>query len=106
MAPMPPVPITAMRMCFSDFSLRSSRLVPARVSALRPIAADRIASVPADRPFAYRVEDAHAGRGRLGHLDDRAGMAFVQEIDERPARRVALLADLPAARQRALADLV
>src|SRR5258705_11865540 len=72
--------------------------------ALRPVLPDRVASVPADRRLAHRVEDAHPGRRRLGHFDDRAGMAFVQEVDERSARRVALLADLPAARQRTLAD--
>src|SRR5437868_13115118 len=74
--------------------------------ALRPVLADRVASVPADRRLAHRVEDAHAGRRRLGHLDNRAGVAFVEEIDEGTPRRVALLADLPAARQRAFADLM
>src|SRR6202158_2761300 len=102
---MPPAPITAMRICSSDFSWHYSRPAAARALALRPIAADRVASVPADRRLAHGVEDAHPGRGRLGHLDDRAGMAFGQEIDEGPARRVALLADLPAARQGALAAL-
>src|SRR5881227_1222401 len=86
---MPPAPMTAIRM-----------------SALRPFVADWIAAVPADCRRAHRIEDAHAGRGRLGHLDHCAGMTLVQEIDERPARRVALLTDLPAALECPFADLV
>src|SRR5256885_2798949 len=86
---MPPAPMTAIRM-----------------SALRPFVADRIAAVPADCRRAHRIEDAHAGRGRLGHLDHRAGMTFVQKIDKGSARRVALLPALPAALERPLADLV
>src|SRR5438270_2105137 len=86
---MPPAPMTAIRM-----------------SALRPFVADRIAAVPADRRRAHRIEDAHAGRGRLGHLDHRARMTFVQKIDKGSARRVALLTDLPAALERPFADLV
>src|SRR5204863_8302589 len=86
---MPPAPMTAIRM-----------------SALRPFVADWIAAVPADRRLAHRGEDAHAGRGRLGHLDHCAGMTLVQEIDKGSARRVALLADLPAALERPFADLV
>src|ERR1051325_247823 len=89
MAPMPPAPMTAIRM-----------------SALRPLVADWIAPVPADRRFADRIEDAHAGRGRLGHFDHCSGMTFVEKIDEGAAGRVTLLTDLPAALQRALADLV
>src|SRR5882724_5945850 len=73
---------------------------------LGPVHPDRVAPVPADRGRAHRVEDAHPGRRRLGHLDDGAGMAFVEEINEWPARRVAFLADLPAALERALADLM
>src|SRR5437868_14784635 len=90
-------------------SLKHRRKPPFEAAALLtlgPVHPDRVMPVPADRRLAHRVEDAHPGRRRLGHFDDRAGMAFVQEIDERPARRVALLADLPAAVQRALADLV
>src|ERR1043166_8782995 len=86
---MPPAPMTAIRM-----------------SALRPLVADSIAPVPADRGFADRIADAHAGRGRLGHFAPPAGMTSVQKMDERAARRVALLADLPAALQGALADCV
>src|SRR5947208_7088057 len=86
---MPPAPMTAIRML-----------------ALRPFVADRIAAVPADCRRAHRVEDAHAGRGRLGHLDHCAGMTFVQEIDKGSARRVALLTDLPAAVERPFADLM
>src|SRR5436305_2723273 len=86
---MPPAPMTAIRM-----------------SALRPFVADWIAAVPADRRLAHRIEDAHAGRGRLGHLDHCAGMTFGQKIDKGPARRVALLTDLPAALERPFADLV
>src|ERR1043165_4556566 len=86
---MPPAPMTAIRM-----------------SALRPLVADWIAPVPADRRFADRIEDAHAGRGRLGHFDHCAGMAFVQKIDERASGCVALLTDLPAALQGVLADCV
>src|ERR1044071_5977015 len=86
---MPPAPMTAIRM-----------------SALRPLVADWIAPVPADRGLADRFEDAHAGRGRLGHLDDRARMTLVQKIDEGAARRVALLTNLPAALERPLADCV
>src|ERR1051326_429068 len=86
---MPPAPMTAIRM-----------------SALRPLVADWIAPVPADRGFADPIEDAHAGRGRLGHFDHRAGMTFGQNISEGGARRVALLAGLPAALQGALADCV
>src|SRR5436189_266868 len=63
---MPPAPMTAIRM-----------------SALRPFVADWIAAVPADRRRAHRVEDAHAGRGRLGHPHHCAGMTFVQEIEPR-----------------------
>src|SRR6266446_6468561 len=73
---------------------------------LGPVHPDRVMPVPADHRVAHRVEDAHPGRRCLGHLDHRAGMAFVEEIDEWAARRVALLADLPAAAQRALADLM
>src|SRR5437763_7250626 len=86
---MPPDPMTAIRM-----------------SALRPFVADWIAAVPADRRLAHRGEDAHAGRGRLGHLDHCAGMTLVQEIDKGSARRVALLADLPADIERPFAELV
>src|SRR6266851_1957476 len=78
---------------------------PRSSSALRPIQADRVAPVPIACGVADLIEDAHAGRCRLGHLDDRAGMAFIEEIDERAARGVALLADLPAGRQGARADL-
>src|ERR1051325_11510032 len=78
-APRPPAPMTAIRM-----------------SALRPLVADWIASVPADRRFPDRFEDTHAGRGRLGHFDHCSGMTFVQKIDEGAAGRVALLTDLPA----------
>src|SRR5260370_37742896 len=74
--------------------------------AMRPVHADRVASVPGERGLADLVEDAHSGRRRLGHFDDRAGVAFVEKIDEGAARGVALLADLPAGRQGALADLV
>src|ERR1051326_1524650 len=84
---MPPAPMTAIRM-----------------SALRPLVADWIASVPADRRFPDRFEDTHAGRGRLGHFDHCSGMTFVQKIDEGAAGRVALLTDLPATLQRPLAD--
>src|SRR5436305_14453118 len=89
MAPVPPAARTAIRM-----------------SALRPFVADRIDAVPADCRRAHRIEDAHAGRGRLGHLDHRAGMTLVQKIDKGSARRVALLTDLPAALERPFADLV
>src|SRR6266851_650120 len=75
-------------------------------SAPGPVHPDRVAPVPAGRRLAHRVEDAHPGRRRLGHLDHRARMTFIEEIDERPAWGVALLADLPAALQRALADLM
>src|SRR3981081_133479 len=73
---------------------------------LRPVPTDRVAPVPIERRFADLVEDAHPGRHRLGHFDDRPGVTFVEEIDEGAARGVALLADLPAGRQGALADLV
>src|ERR1700730_2384508 len=81
-------------------------VVGLRRLTLGPVHPDRVAAVPADRRLAHRVEDAHPGRRRLGDLDDRARMAFIEKIDERPARRVALLADLPAAVERALADLM
>src|SRR6185369_4767568 len=68
--------------------------------------ADRVSAVPIRGSFAHRIEDAYAGRGRFGHLDDRAGMALVEEVDERATRRVALLADAPAVLERPVADLV
>src|SRR6266571_8993289 len=72
----------------------------------RPVQTDRIAPVPGERGFADLIEDAHPGRRRLGHLDDRARVALIEEIDEGAARGVAHLAEIPAGRQGALADLV
>ena len=72
---------------------------------MRPVAADRGASVPADGGFADRVEDAAAGRRQLGHFDDRAGVALVEEIHERAARALAALADRPAAIDGAVEEL-
>src|SRR3954447_25870817 len=46
---------------------------------LRPVQPDRIAAVPVPRRLAHLVEDAHAGLRRLGHLDNSAGVAFVEE---------------------------
>src|SRR5215468_2779023 len=64
--------------------------------ALRPVHADGVAPVPVQSCFAYLVKDAHADGCRLCHLDNRAGVPLIEEIDEGAARRVALLANLPA----------
>src|ERR1051325_2292550 len=69
----------------------------------RPILADWVAAVPSKRRLAHRVEDAHPGRGRLRHFDDRPGMSLVEKIDEGPARGIALLPDLPAVAERPFA---
>src|ERR1700680_1613774 len=66
---------------------------PRDMSPARPVVADRVASVPTGGGFADRVEDAAPRRGHLGHFDDRAGMALVEEIDERDTRGLAALAD-------------
>jgi phosphoribosylamine---glycine ligase len=79
-------------------------LAPASIRA-RPVLADGIAPVPVSRRLAHLVEDAHAGGGRLGHLDDGAGVALFEEVDEGPSLAFALLADMPAARERLIPDL-
>src|ERR1700730_10359036 len=73
---------------------------------LRPVHADGIASVPVQRGLTHLIKDAYAHGRRLRHLNDRAGVPLIEKIDERAARCVTLLADLPTGCQRALADLV
>src|SRR3984893_7538795 len=73
---------------------------------LRPVHADGIASVPVQRGLTHLIKDAHADGRRLRHLNDRAGVPLIEKIDERTARGVTLLADLPTGCQRALADLM
>jgi hypothetical protein len=63
---------------------------------LRPVDADGITPVPVQSCFAYLVKDAHTDGCRLRHLDDRARVPLIEEIDEGAARRVSLLANLPA----------
>src|SRR6516165_12222934 len=63
---------------------------------LRPVHADGIAAVPVQRGLAHLIKDAHADGRRLRHLDDRAGVPFIEKINEGSARRIALLANLPA----------
>ena len=72
----------------------------------RPLTADRIAAVPSGRCGTDCVEDAHPrGRG-VRHLDHRAGMALIAEIDKAAARTIAFLANRVAGGQRSLLDLV
>src|SRR5262249_17872486 len=81
---------------------QSSRII----LPLWPVHADGVAPVPVQRGRAHLVKDAHADGRRLRHLNDRAGVPFIEKIDERAARGVTLLADLPAGSQRAIADLM
>src|SRR4029077_10579765 len=74
--------------------------------SLRPVHADGIAAVPVQRGLAHLIKGAHAHGRRLRHLNDRAGVPLIEKIDERTARGVTLLADLPTGCQRALADLM
>src|SRR6516165_6634345 len=73
---------------------------------LRPVHADGIAAVPVQRGLAHLIKDAHADGRRLRHLNDCAGVPFIEKVDERAARGVPLLADLPTRCQCALADLM
>jgi len=65
----------------------------------RPLAANRIATVPSDRCGTDCIEDAHPCGRSVRHLDHRAGVSLVVEIDEAAARAVALLADRVAGGQ-------
>ena len=49
---------------------------------------DRVLPIPIDRGLAHLVEDTHASNGGLSHLNDGAGIAFVEEVDERAAGAV------------------
>ena len=72
----------------------------------RPLAADWIAAVPADSSVADRIKNAHPCGCGVRHLDHRARVALVAEIDKTAARTVAFLADRAAGGQGALVDLV
>src|SRR5262249_31555850 len=63
---------------------------------LWPVHAHGIATVPVQCGLAHLIKDAHAYGRRLRHLNDRAGVPFIEKINEGSARRIALLANLPA----------
>ena len=75
-------------------------------TGVRPLPPDRIAAVPVLGSGADLVEDAAARRRQVRHLDHGAGMALVPEIDEAPARAVALLAYRVAAGEGAPVERV
>src|SRR4051812_44685791 len=85
------VPMPGIRM--ARLHRPASGLAEADTGSTRPLGADRIAAVPACRSGTDRVENAHPRGRRVRHLDHRAWMALVAEIDEAAARAVALLAD-------------
>src|SRR3990172_2205844 len=79
---------------------------PRRGHSGRLLPADGIAAVPALGDRADLVEGAAARRRQVRHLDHRAWMALVPEIDEAPAGAVALLTRRVAAGERPLVQRV
>ena len=76
----------------TDLELLAPRRRPARSRresfTLRPVYADGIVPVPVQRGLAHLIKDAHADGRRLRHLNDRAGVPFIEKIKEGSARRL------------------